>query len=110
MEALSRNAAKEDSEFEENTPSEITFLKGGVPICLMMLEDWSDIGKIEPYTASYTYSFYCCDANMDMMISQADNFIKRGSMIPTMQQLINLSTWSTELCPTTRVEVQNDRY
>ncbi len=65
------DAAKEDSEFEENTPSEITFLKGGVPICLMMLEDWSDIGKIEPYAASYTYSFYCCDANMDMMISKA---------------------------------------
>ena len=41
---------------------------------------------------------------------KADNFIKRGSMIPTMQQLVNLSTWSTELCPTTRVEVQNDRY
>ena len=65
------DAAKEDSEFEENTPSEITFLKGGVPICLMVLEDWSDIGKIEPYAASYTYSFYCCDANMDMMISKA---------------------------------------
>ncbi len=41
---------------------------------------------------------------------KADNFIKRSSMIPTLQQLINQSTWVTELCPTTQVEVQNDRY
>ena len=28
----------------------------------------------------------------------------------TMHKLVNLSTWNTEWCPTTRVEVQNDRY
>ena len=60
--------------------------------------------------SSVSWSF---DPNMSgyyQYSGKADNFIRRGSMIPTMQQLINLSTWNTELCPTTRVEVQNDHY
>ena len=40
---------------------------------------------------------------------RSDGFIKRGAMIPTLQQLINKTTWSTELCSTTKVEVQNER-
>ena len=60
--------------------------------------------------SSVSWSFDPNAAGHYQYSGKADNFIKRGSMIPTMQQLINLSTWSTELCPTTRVEVQNDRY
>ena len=54
--------------------------------------------SFDPRSSGYQYS------------GKPDNFIKRGSMIPTMQQLINLSAWSTELCSTTKVEVQNDSY
>ena len=39
-----------------------------------------------------------------------DNFIMRSAMVPSLQQLINLSTWRTELCPSTRVEVRNERF
>ena len=54
--------------------------------------------SFDPYTSGgYQYS------------GKTDGFIKRGAMIPTLQQLINKTTWSTELCSTTKVEVQNER-
>ena len=37
-----------------------------------------------------------------------DGVRKIDSMLPSMQQLINFSSWSTELCPWTKVEVIND--
>ena len=37
-----------------------------------------------------------------------DGFMKRNAMIPVVRQLIEQSTWRTELCPSTRVEVLND--
>ena len=40
---------------------------------------------------------------------KADVITKREAMIPTLQQLVNLSTWRTELCSSTRVEVVNGR-
>ena len=34
----------------------------------MELEDWSDVGKVEPYSCSYTFSFYSHDVNVNEKI------------------------------------------
>lgn len=47
-----------DPEFGIDVPTEIRFLNGDVMTCLMTLEDWSDRGKVEPYSCSYAFSFY----------------------------------------------------
>lgn len=41
--------------------------------CLMSLEDWSDVGGVEPYACSFTYSFYSCDPEIDDRIAQCLN-------------------------------------
>ena len=60
--------------------------------------------------SSVSWSFDPKASGFYQYSGKPDNFIKRSLMIPTMQQLINLSTWNTELCPTTKVEVQNNGY
>lgn len=37
----------------------------------MTLEDWSDIGKVEPYSCSYTFSFYSCGGKIDALINDS---------------------------------------
>ncbi len=60
--------------------------------------------------ASVSWSFDPNISGSYRYSGKSDGFIRRGSMIPKMQQLINRSTWRTELCPTTTVEVQDDSY
>lgn len=64
-----RQQAANDSEFMIDVPTEISFLRGNSPLCLMSLEDWSDIGKIEPYSCSYTFSFYSYGKGIDESIN-----------------------------------------
>ena len=37
---------------------------------LMTLENWFDIGKIEPYACSYTFSFYSYEADMNLRLTE----------------------------------------
>ncbi len=60
-----------DSDFVETPPSKILYEKKEKCICLALLEDWSDIGKIEPYNLSYTYSFYSMEQHVDQCITSA---------------------------------------
>ena len=60
-----------DSEFVLDPPGEIDLFSAGVPICHMEFEDWSDIGKVEPYSCSYTFSFYSHDENVNAKIGKA---------------------------------------
>ena len=48
--------------------TEVWFKTGGDVVGLMSWEDWSDVGKFEPYAVSYTYSFYSLDADVDEKI------------------------------------------
>jgi hypothetical protein len=57
-----------DSEFVPDPPAEIDLISAGTPICHMEFEDWSDIGKVEPYSCSYTFSFYSHDVNVNEKI------------------------------------------
>ena len=57
--------------------------------------------------ASVSWTFKPNETRHYKYSGKQDNYMKRMSMIPSMQQLINLSTWKTELCPSTRVEVTN---
>ena len=65
-----------------------------------------DIVKV---IASVSWSFDPNASGGYQYSGKSDGFIKRGTMIPTLQQLINNATWRTELCPSTKVEVQNGR-
>ena len=60
--------------------------------------------------ASVSWSVDPNESEYYQYTGKRDNFIKRGTMIPSMQRLINLSAWKTELCPSTRVEVLDDPY
>ncbi len=64
-----KEQAASDSEFGIDVPTEIRFLKGGSLLCLMSLEDWSDIGKPEPYSLSYTFSFYSYEKEIDESVN-----------------------------------------
>ncbi len=57
-----------DSEFVLDPPAEIDLFSAGAPICHMEFEDWSDIGKYEPYACSFTFSFYSHDENLNAKI------------------------------------------
>lgn len=57
-----------DSEFFPDPPGEIDLFSVGASICQMEFEDWSDIGKYEPYACSYTFSFYSYDENVNAKI------------------------------------------
>ena len=54
-----------------DTPVEINFVRGEKPVCVMKHEDWSDVGKIEPYAISYTYSFYSLNSAIDNAIAES---------------------------------------
>lgn len=54
-----------------DTPTEILFIKEGRTLCFMRFEDWSDVGKIEPYAVSYTYSFYSYDSSIDNKLAKS---------------------------------------
>ena len=59
-----------DHEYQPIAPSEIRFFCDGEIVCRMDLEDWSDVGKIEPYALSYTYSFYSFDIKVDADVAR----------------------------------------
>jgi len=59
--------------------------------------------------ASVSWTFNPNETRHYEYSGKQDNYMKRMSMIPSMRQLINLSTWKTELCPSTLAEVTNDR-
>ena len=60
-----------DSELGIDVPTEIRFMKGTSTLCLMTLEDWSDIGKVEPCSCSYTFSFYSYENGMDKTVNDS---------------------------------------
>ena len=60
-----------DPEFGIDVPTEIRFIKGDDVLCLMTLEDWSDIGKVEPYSCSYTFSFYSYREKVHALINDS---------------------------------------
>lgn len=62
-----------DSEFVLEPPREIEFFSENKPVCLMELEDWSDIGKPEPYACSFTFSFYCSSIITNAKVKDAIN-------------------------------------
>lgn len=64
-----KQQAAEDPDFGIDAPTEVRFFNRESFLCLMLLEDWSDIGKIEPYACSYTYSFYSYDVKVDAKVS-----------------------------------------
>lgn len=64
-----KKQAASDPEFGMDVPTEIRFMKGTSILCLMTLEDWSDIGKVEPYSCSYTFSFYSYEKEIDESIN-----------------------------------------
>ena len=66
-----KHQAATDSEFGIDVPTEIRFLKDDNLLCLMTLEDWSDIGKVEPYSCSYTFSFYSCENGIDKAVNDS---------------------------------------
>ena len=68
---VERTLSALDSEYSSEPLTEIRFLICGRQTCLMTLEDWSDIGKPEPYAISYTYSFYSYDATVDKQIRES---------------------------------------
>ena len=55
--------------------------------------------------ASVSWSFIPGEQKPYRYSGKPTALVKRQQMIPTLQQLINFSTWKTELCPSTRIEV-----
>ena len=66
-----KQQAATDPEFGIDLPTEIRFIKGDAVLCLMTFEDWSDIGKVEPYSCSYTFSFYSYEEKVDALIKDS---------------------------------------
>ena len=60
-----------DSEFGIDVPTEIRFLQDDNLLCLMSLEDRSDIGNVEPYSSSYTFSFYSYENGIDKAVNDS---------------------------------------
>ena len=71
LRAWQKQQAATDPEFGIDVPTEIRFIKGDDVLCLMTLEDWSDIGKVEPYSCSYTFSFYSYQEEVDALINDS---------------------------------------
>jgi len=71
LRAWQKQQAATDPEFGIDVPTEIRFIKGDDVLCLMTLEDWSDIGKVEPYSCSYTFSFYSYQGKVDALINDS---------------------------------------
>ena len=55
--------------------------------------------------ASVSWSFIPRELNHYRHSGKPDSLSKRKQMTPTLQQLINVTTWRTALCPSTRIEV-----
>lgn len=66
-----KQQAATDSEFVIDMPTEIRFFNGDGLLCLMTLEDWSATDKIEPYSCSYTFSFYSDKKGVDESINDS---------------------------------------
>jgi len=66
-----KQQTEKDLEFGIDVPTEIRFLRDGRLLCLTSLEDWSDIGKPEPYSLSYTFSFYSYEKEIDESINNS---------------------------------------
>ena len=45
---------------------------------LMTLENWCDIGTIEPYACSYTFSFYSYDADINLKLTKVIVSLLKG--------------------------------
>lgn len=60
----------EDPEYQPDAPSEIRFLRDDEVVCMMSFEDWSDVGKIEPYALSYTCAFYSSVSTVDTDVAR----------------------------------------
>lgn len=71
LRAWRKQQAATDPEFGIDAPTEIRFIKGDSVLCFMTLEDWSDIGRIEPYSCSYTFSFYSYEKSVDALINDS---------------------------------------
>ena len=54
---------------------------------------------------SVSWSFVPSELKHYRYSGKSDSRLKQRQMIPTLQQLINFTTWKTELCPSTRIEV-----
>ncbi|MBQ6011337.1 MAG: RHS repeat-associated core domain-containing protein, partial [Kiritimatiellae bacterium] len=54
---------------------------------------------------SVSWSFVPSELKHFRYSGKSDSLLMRRQMIPTLQQLINFTTWKTELCPSTRIEV-----
>ena len=60
-----------DPDFALEPPTQIRFYAKESLLCLMSLEDWSDIWTIEPYLGSFTFSFYSYDSEIDAKVTEA---------------------------------------
>ena len=67
------------SEYFFSPPVEIVFFdKKENHKVLMTLENWCDIGKIEPYACSYTFSFYSYEADMNLKLKEVIVSVLKG--------------------------------
>jgi hypothetical protein len=60
-----------DPDFALEPPTQIRFYAKKTLLCLMSLEDWSDIWTIEPYLGSFTFSFYSYDSEINAKVTEA---------------------------------------
>ena len=61
---------------EKEPPHQVIFKSGENTVAVMITEYWTDIGGMQPYHDSYTFSLYTKDDYSDEMLVIADKICK----------------------------------
>lgn len=73
--------------------TEVSFELGVQVSVLMSMEDWSDIGGDEPYSCSFTYSFYSCDRSVDEGVADVvRRFLESAAQVSTYKVVTESSS------------------